>query len=198
MLSLRFASAGLAGAWLRRMAPVVVCCRSPLIPCHAEGRGFESHHPLSEEAPLRRGFLSGSRSGGRRGCAPHEPRESQPAALVADCASLDSGVGEPRHTQSTGGEGCRETASALDPLTARPPRRPLRAALTMNAIQSLGVRPSPLRLSGSYVSSSSSCQLLTADRTVATSGQIPTTPLGHSRTVYLRGGEPEREPEGAG
>jgi hypothetical protein len=25
-------------------------------PCHAEGRGFESHHPLSE-TPLNRGFL---------------------------------------------------------------------------------------------------------------------------------------------
>ena len=31
---------------------------------HAEGRGFESHHLLSVEAPLRRGFLSGKRSGG--------------------------------------------------------------------------------------------------------------------------------------
>jgi hypothetical protein len=98
----------------------------------------------------------------------------------ADCASPDSGCGDParrvrrgglashqarceyrRHIQSTGGEGCRETASALDPPTVLWPRRPLRAALTMNAIQSLGVRPSPLRLmTGSYVSSSS-CQLLT-------------------------------------
>jgi hypothetical protein len=31
-------------------------CRLALFPCHAEGRGFESHHPLSQ-SPARRGFL---------------------------------------------------------------------------------------------------------------------------------------------
>ena len=35
--------------------------------------------------------------------APHEPKESQPAALVADCANLDSGGGDPGRRGRRGG-----------------------------------------------------------------------------------------------
>ena len=38
-------------------APADVAQLARASACHAEGRGFESHHPLATEAPLRRGFL---------------------------------------------------------------------------------------------------------------------------------------------
>ena len=39
---------------------------NPRPACHAEGRGFESHHPLLRKTPLRRGFLFPERQHGGR------------------------------------------------------------------------------------------------------------------------------------
>ena len=50
------ASARIPG--LSETSPYVVPCPMALVPCHAEGRGFESHHPLYG-SPAQAGFSVG-------------------------------------------------------------------------------------------------------------------------------------------
>src|SRR6476620_4253106 len=51
------------GLYSRSYADVAQLARASA--CHAEGRGFESHHPLRVEAPLMRGFLFREPTGSR-------------------------------------------------------------------------------------------------------------------------------------